>query len=37
MKHETRTLTRTLMGFHTPRDGYGVGTIKLSVAVRSLD
>lgn len=27
---------RTLMGFHMPRDGYGVGTIKLSAAVREL-
>ena len=27
---------RTLMGFHMPRDGYGVGTIKLSAAVRDL-
>lgn len=27
---------RTLMGFHMPRDGYGVGTIKLSAALRDL-
>lgn len=27
---------RTLMGFHMPRDGYGVGTIKLSAAAREL-
>jgi glycosyltransferase involved in cell wall biosynthesis len=28
--------TRTLMGFHMPRDGYGVGTIKLSRAAREM-
>jgi glycosyltransferase involved in cell wall biosynthesis len=29
-------MMRTLMGFHMPRDGYGVGTIKLSAAAREL-
>jgi glycosyltransferase involved in cell wall biosynthesis len=27
---------RTIMGFHMPKDGYGVGTIKLTAAARAL-